>query len=112
MQYIPVTEDFVIQLHRQYCALESEVGPFRFIISGSINSWQPSTGAMDFQFTAVDILLLGNKVGVDTLSSRGVSLGVVRVAHLRQLAMISPGLPLLRACLLLLVLVVCARSGK
>lgn len=62
MQYIPVQEDFVIRSEQQYCALESEVGPFRFIISGKINGWQPATGAMDFQFTAVDILLFGNKV--------------------------------------------------
>lgn len=61
-QYIPVKEDFVIQLQQQYCALESEVGPFRFIISGKVNSWTPSSGEMDFQFTAVDILLFGNKV--------------------------------------------------
>lgn len=45
-----------------YCALESVVGPFRFIISGRINAWQPQEGVLDFQFTAVDILLLGNKV--------------------------------------------------
>jgi len=62
MQYIPVQEDFVIKPDQQYCALESVVGPFQFIISGKINSWQPTTGVMDFQFTAVDILLFGNKV--------------------------------------------------
>lgn len=64
MQYIPVQEDFVIQMDKQYCALESVVGPFEFVISGKINSWDPSTGAMDFQFTAVDIKLFGNKVRV------------------------------------------------
>jgi hypothetical protein len=63
MQYIPVQEDFVIQMEKQYCALESVVGPFQFVISGNINSWEPSSGAMDFQFTAVDIKLFGNKVG-------------------------------------------------
>jgi hypothetical protein len=63
MQYIPVQEDFVIQMDRQYCALESVVGPFQFVISGKINSWEPGSRAMDFQFTAVDIKLFGNKVG-------------------------------------------------
>lgn len=62
MQYIPVQEDFVIQLGNKYCALESVVGPFNFVISGKINSWDAATGVMDFQFTAVDILLFGNKV--------------------------------------------------
>jgi hypothetical protein len=64
MQYIPVQEDFVIQLGNKYCALESVVGPFNFVISGRINSWDAATGVMDFQFTAVDILLFGNKVSV------------------------------------------------
>lgn len=62
MQYIPVQEDFVIQLGNKYCALESVVGPFNFVISGKINSWDAGTGVMDFQFTAVDIKLFGNKV--------------------------------------------------
>lgn len=62
LQYIPVQEDFVIQLDKQYCALDSEVGPLRFIISGNITGWEPTTGAMDFQFTAVDIQVFGNKV--------------------------------------------------
>jgi hypothetical protein len=32
LQYIPVREDFVIQLAAQRCALESVVGPFSFNI--------------------------------------------------------------------------------
>ena len=32
MQYIPVQEDFVIQMEPKLCALESVVGPFRFNI--------------------------------------------------------------------------------
>jgi hypothetical protein len=32
LQYIPVREDFVIQLAAQQCALESVVGPFAFNI--------------------------------------------------------------------------------
>lgn len=52
----------MIDMAKQYCALESVVGPFSFVISGKINSWEPASGVMDFQFTAVDILLFGNKV--------------------------------------------------
>ncbi|KAF6256094.1 hypothetical protein COO60DRAFT_1531291 [Scenedesmus sp. NREL 46B-D3] len=62
MQYIPVQEDFVIQLGAKQCALESVVGPFSFNIRGQITGWDGTTGAMDFQFTAVDVLLLGKQI--------------------------------------------------
>eukprot|EP00882_Tetradesmus_deserticola_P023403 GHRQ01025466.1.p1 GENE.GHRQ01025466.1~~GHRQ01025466.1.p1 ORF type:complete len:208 (+),score=91.69 GHRQ01025466.1:209-832(+) len=62
LQYIPVQEDFVIQLGAKQCALESVVGPFSFNIRGQITGWDGATGAMDFQFTAVDILLLGKQI--------------------------------------------------
>ncbi|KAF6239166.1 hypothetical protein COO60DRAFT_1613218 [Scenedesmus sp. NREL 46B-D3] len=55
-------EDFVIQLGSKQCALESVVGPFSFNIRGQITGWDGTTGAMDFQFTAVDILLLGKQI--------------------------------------------------
>lgn len=66
-----VQEDFVIDMAKQYCALESVVGPFNFVISGKINSWEAASGVMDFQFTAVDILLFGNKVGFGSEGERG-----------------------------------------
>lgn len=62
MQYIPVQEDFVIQMGPQLCALESVVGPFKFNIRGNITGWNAATGAMDFQFTAVDILLFDKQI--------------------------------------------------
>ncbi|WIA12113.1 hypothetical protein OEZ85_012187 [Tetradesmus obliquus] len=62
LQYIPVREDFVIQLGPKQCALESVVGPFAFNIRGQITDFNSATGAMDFQFTAVDILLLGKQI--------------------------------------------------
>lgn len=55
-------EDFVIQFAAQQCSLESVVGPFSFNIRGGINGWEPETGKMLFQFTAVDILLLGKAI--------------------------------------------------
>lgn len=44
-------------------ALESEVGPLRFIIAGAICAWRAPAGELDFQFTSVDILLGTTKVG-------------------------------------------------
>eukprot|EP00775_Hariotina_reticulata_P001960 gene1960-2287_t len=61
-QYIPVQEDFVISLSNKQCSLESVVGPFNFNIRGQIAGWDSTTGAMEFQFTAVDILLLGKQL--------------------------------------------------
>ncbi|KAF8071215.1 hypothetical protein HT031_001298 [Scenedesmus sp. PABB004] len=60
LQYIPVVEDLVIDLAAQTCALESVVGPFSFNIRGGVTGF--AGGALDFQFTAVDILLLGRKI--------------------------------------------------
>lgn len=65
-------EDFVIKPAEGYCALESVVGPFQFVISGSIREWRPAAGELEFQFTAVDILLLGNKVCLPLSRVRGV----------------------------------------
>eukprot|EP00878_Enallax_costatus_P018445 GHUV01019417.1.p1 GENE.GHUV01019417.1~~GHUV01019417.1.p1 ORF type:complete len:225 (+),score=67.80 GHUV01019417.1:161-835(+) len=62
MQYIPVQEDFLIQMGPKQCALESVVGPFRFNIRGQIAGWNAASGAMDFQFTAVDILLFNKQI--------------------------------------------------
>jgi hypothetical protein len=63
-QYIPVKEDLVIDSKSGAISLESELGPFRFIIGGAISAWKPAKGELDFQFSSVDILLFGNKVGV------------------------------------------------
>jgi len=57
-----VQEDFVINLSSKQCSLESAVGPFNFNIRGQITGWDAATGALAFQFTAVDILLLGKQV--------------------------------------------------
>jgi len=62
-------EDFVIELSSKQCSLESVVGPFNFNIRGQISGWNSTTGAMDFQFTAVDILLMGKKVTGSSLDS-------------------------------------------
>eukprot|EP00877_Chromochloris_zofingiensis_P000925 jgi/Chrzof1/10833/Cz05g13240.t1 len=62
-QYIPVKEDFIIDLEKMCLALESELGPFEFHVKGVIHDWDAGSGALEFQFNAVDILLLGRKVG-------------------------------------------------
>ncbi|GBF89511.1 hypothetical protein Rsub_02083 [Raphidocelis subcapitata] len=61
-QYIPVKEDLVIDTASKAISLESELGPFRFVIGGAISGWRPESGELDFQFSAVDILLFGNKI--------------------------------------------------
>ncbi|KIY99646.1 hypothetical protein MNEG_8314 [Monoraphidium neglectum] len=61
-QYIPVKEDLVIDSKSGAISLESELGPFRFIIGGAISAWKPAKGELDFQFSSVDILLFGNKI--------------------------------------------------
>jgi hypothetical protein len=61
-QYIPVDEDFVINMADNKLALESSIGPFSFHVKGPINGWDAATGVLSFQFTQVDILFAGNKV--------------------------------------------------
>lgn len=61
-QYIPVKEDFVLQLASKEMALESSVGPFGFYIRGAVAGWRAEGGQLDFQFNKVDIHFLGNKV--------------------------------------------------
>lgn len=61
-QYIPVDEDFVINMAEGKLALESSIGPFSFHVKGPINGWDAATGVLSFQFTQVDILFAGNKV--------------------------------------------------
>jgi hypothetical protein len=60
-QYIPVKEDLVIDTASKAISLESELGPFRFVIGGAIGGWRPEGGELDFKFSSVDILLFGNK---------------------------------------------------
>ncbi len=66
-QYIPVEEDLVIDTAAQAISLESEVGPFRFVIGGGVKGWRAASGELDFQFGKVDILLGGNKVWVESV---------------------------------------------
>ncbi|PNH02826.1 hypothetical protein TSOC_011172 [Tetrabaena socialis] len=61
-QYIPVKEDFVLDAASRTLALESAIGPFEFFIRGVMAAWRPEVGALDFQFTKVDIHFAGNKV--------------------------------------------------
>lgn len=63
-QYIPVTEDLVVDTAAKTISLESEVlgGLFRFIIRGAVLAWRADQGELDFQFTQVDVLFAGNKV--------------------------------------------------
>lgn len=61
-QYIPVVEDFVIDLPQGVLALESVVGPFSFVIGGVVRSWESSGRKLTFQFKQVDIKLLGKKI--------------------------------------------------
>jgi hypothetical protein len=48
-------------------------------VRGQITGWNSSTGAMDFQFTAVDILLLGKQVSG---SASATWWAVARLNHL------------------------------
>jgi hypothetical protein len=61
-QYIPVKEDFCVDLALQRCALESELGPLKFSIQGSIVGWEPMTMSLDFKFTKVAIYAFGNQI--------------------------------------------------
>lgn len=62
LQYVPVNEDFQIDLQQKTVALVSSIGPFRFDIKGQVFGWEPSRGMLDFQFKEVEISFVGNKV--------------------------------------------------
>ena len=67
LQYIPVREDFVIDLENKRLALESAIGPFQFHVKGAVSNWESSTGELLFQFNQVDIFFMGKKVSVYAL---------------------------------------------
>jgi hypothetical protein len=61
-QYIPLDENFVIDMDNSRLALESHLGPFSFFIKGQLYGWEPATGVLDFQFGEVDIHFMGKSV--------------------------------------------------
>ncbi|KAL6762495.1 hypothetical protein V8C86DRAFT_2518679 [Haematococcus lacustris] len=62
-QYIPVDEDLVLDMAGQRVNLVSRVGPFLFNIRGSMRSWDPATGVMEFQFDkGVAVELAGRQI--------------------------------------------------
>ncbi|KAI8467993.1 MAG: hypothetical protein J3K34DRAFT_22794 [Monoraphidium minutum] len=69
-QYIPVKEDLIVDTSKGAISLESEVGPFRFVIGGAIGGWRAAAGELDFQFKQVDILLFGNKIWTVTPATK------------------------------------------
>lgn len=66
-QYIPVDEDFVIELAARCVALRSTVGPFSFDIKGAVSRWDAT--ALDFAFNEVDVKLFGGKVFTKVIAS-------------------------------------------
>ena len=66
-QYIPVDEDFVIELAARRVALCSTVGPFSFDIKGAVSRWDAP--ALDFAFSEVDVKLFGAKVFTKVIAS-------------------------------------------
>jgi hypothetical protein len=62
LQYIPVREDFIIDLVKRSCSLDSVLGPLSFSIRGDVAGFDPATGELAFQFMAVDIGLLGRQL--------------------------------------------------
>jgi hypothetical protein len=61
-QYIPINENFVIDMDSSRLALESQLGPFEFFIKGQLYGWDAATGVLDFQFGEVDIHFMGKSV--------------------------------------------------
>lgn len=61
-QYIPVDEDFKVDLAGGTLALVSVIGPFGFNIKGKVFGWEAQSGVLDFQFNEVDVSFNGSKI--------------------------------------------------
>ncbi|MEW5312969.1 MAG: hypothetical protein WDW38_004566 [Sanguina aurantia] len=61
-QYIPIREEFVVDLPSRNVALESSIGPFAFFIKGTSTAWDEEQAALEFQFNKVVVKLLGNEI--------------------------------------------------
>jgi len=54
LSYIPVDEDFVVDLNDSSLKLESDLGPMRAKFAGSFQ-WRAADNKMDFSFTRAEV---------------------------------------------------------
>ncbi len=61
LSYIPVDEDFIIDMATSSLALESDLGPFRAKFKGQYR-WRGDANEMDFAFDQAQVRLSGHSI--------------------------------------------------